>query len=67
MQKKYLKVVGVVCLFILALVYLYYYRPLVDDELYGYGFGLNILKGLIPYKDFNMIITPLFSYIIAFF
>lgn len=67
MQKKYLKILGVIVLFFLALVYIYYYRPLVDDELYGYGFGINILKGLIPYRDFNMIITPLFSYIIAFF
>ena len=67
MQKKCLKVVGCIVLFVLALVYIYYYRPLVDDELYGYGFGINILNGLIPYRDFNMIITPLFSYIVAFF
>lgn len=67
MQKKYLKIVGIVVLFVLALVYIYYYRPLVDDELYGYGFGINILNGLVPYRDFNMIITPLFSYLVAFF
>lgn len=65
--KIILKTILFIFLFFLALSYTYYYRPLVDDELYGYGFAINILRGLIPYKDFNMIITPLFSYIVAFF
>lgn len=65
MQKKWVKISLLVLLFFLALLYMYYYRPLVDDELYGFGFGVNILKGLVPYKDFNMIITPLFSYLVA--
>lgn len=30
------------------------------DEIWIYGFSHNIASGLIPYKDFNMIITPLF-------
>lgn len=67
MQKKYLKIISIIILFILSLLYLYYYRPLVDDELYGYGFGINILNGLVPYRDFNMIVTPIFSYLTAFF
>jgi len=46
---------------------MYYYRPMVDDEIYGFGFGVNVLNGLVPYKDFNMIITPLFSYVVAIF
>lgn len=65
--KIILKIILFIFLFSLALSYTYYYRPLVDDELYGYGFAINILKGLIPYKDFNMIITPLFSYVVSLF
>ena len=50
---------------IFTVVYTYYFRTLVDDELYNYGFSYNIINGLVPYKDFNMIITPLFSYLLA--
>lgn len=31
------------------------------DELWNYNFASNISNGLIPYKDFNMITTPLLS------
>ena len=37
------------------------------DEVWNYGFSYNISKGLVPYKDFNMIVTPLFSFISSFF
>ena len=36
-----------------------------DDELFNYGFAYNILNGLVPYRDFNMIIPPLFNYLLA--
>ena len=31
------------------------------DELWNYNFASNIANGLVPYRDFNMIITPLLS------
>lgn len=31
------------------------------DELWNYNFASNVSKGLIPYKDFNMVVTPLLS------
>ena len=31
------------------------------DLIWPYGFSYNISQGLIPYKDFNMIIGPLYS------
>ena len=37
------------------------------DEIWIFNFGKNIVDGLLPYKDFNLIITPLFPYICAFF
>ena len=67
MSKKILKIVGLILLFAFSLVYMYKYRTLVDDEIYGFGFGVNVLNGLVPYRDFNMIITPMFSYIVALF
>ena len=51
---------------IIFLVYMYYIRLLCDDEFFNYGFAYNILNGLVPYKDFNMIIPPLFHYLLAF-
>ena len=37
------------------------------DELWQYSFANNILNGLIPYKDFNLITTPFFSFLAALF
>ena len=37
------------------------------DELWNYNFARNISDGLMPYKDFNIIQTPLLSMICAIF
>ena len=35
-------------------------KPLDNlDEIWNYNFARNISDGLVPYKDFNMVITPL--------
>ena len=67
MKKNWKIITFTLILIVLTSLYMYYVRPVVDDELYNYGFGYNILEGLTPYKDFNMIIPPLFSYIVALF
>lgn len=37
-------------------------KPINDlDELWNYNFALNFSNGLVPYKDYNMVITPLLS------
>ena len=39
-------------------------NPVSDlDELWNYNFARNVANGLVPYKDFNMIITPLMSFV----
>lgn len=39
-------------------------KPIADlDELWNYNFARNIANGLVPYKDFNMVITPFLSII----
>lgn len=63
--KNLFKISIILLLEILVVLYTYYFRILTDDELYNYGFATNILNGLIPYKDFNMIITPLFPYLLS--
>lgn len=37
------------------------------DEMWVYNFARCILNGLLPYKDFSIIITPLFPMICAIF
>ena len=67
MKKKIL----ILCLFILLMTftfcYTYFCRIITDDELYNFGFAYNITNNLVPYRDFNMIILPLFPYILSFF
>ncbi len=41
--------------------------PFDLDEIWNYGFANNIYQGLIPYKDFNMVITPFFPFFISLF
>lgn len=37
------------------------------DEIWNFNFARNIANGLIPYRDFNIIQTPLLSFICAGF
>ncbi len=37
------------------------------DEMWVYNFARCMLNGLLPYKDFSIIITPLFSMVSAIF
>lgn len=39
-------------------------KPLDNlDEIWNYNFASNIANGLIPYKDFNIVVTPLLSFV----
>ena len=66
MIKKYFPFLLFFILFCFGVWYSYSFRFIVDDELYNYGFAKSILDGLIPYVDFNMIIPPLFPYLLSF-
>ena len=54
-------------LFILAIMLgLILKNPIYNlDEIWNYNFAHEIVRGLMPYKDINMVITPLFPYLIA--
>ena len=65
LNNKYFKIGFCLILLILTITYTYYFLNLTDDELYNFGFSYSISNGLIPYKDFNMIIPPTFNYLLA--
>ena len=54
-------------LFLLFLVWNLILSPVSLDEIWNYGFSHNIYSGLIPYKDFNMVITPFYPMFISLF
>ena len=60
------KIIKYVVLFILILIF-QIFIPLDLDEIWNYGFAHNIATGLIPYKDFNMVITPLYPFLCSIF
>ena len=63
-QNKTKEIIG----FIL-LVFIYIFSCIITkninnlDELWNYSFAKNIANSLIPYKDFNIIVTPFIYYI----
>lgn len=58
-MKKYKTLIIFTLLFIFTF-FVNFYAVSNNDLIWNYGFCYNIAKGLKMYKDFNMIITPLF-------
>lgn len=66
MKKKVFNIIIFGVLVIIAVLNSYRYTVLYSlDEVWAYGFGYNISNGLIPYKDFNMVIGPIFPYFLS--
>lgn len=69
LSKLYLKkktIFKYIFLFCFVLIWnLFIVRRLDGDEIWNYGFSNNFYMGLIPYKDFNMVITPLFPALLS--
>lgn len=63
--KKYKKFILIIFLFLLFLIFNLILLPTNLDEIWNYGFSHNLYSGLIPYKDFNMVITPLYPFIMS--
>ena len=60
-------ILELILIFIVTILFNLFINGLTNDEVWNYGFAYNISNGLIPYKDFNMIITPLFPLIMSIF
>ena len=59
-MKKGIVALEILLIFTISLVFSMLFNALTSDDIWNYGFAYNISTGLIPYKDFNMIITPLY-------
>ena len=64
-MKKTYKYLIFIILFIVFLLFNLIVSPVNLDEIWSYGFSNNIYMGLIPYKDFNMVITSFYSILMA--
>ena len=60
-------ILELILIFTITLLFNLICNNMVHDEIWNYGFSYNIATGLIPYKDFNMVITPLFPILGAIF
>ncbi len=67
MNKKNLikNIIKYIIIFIVILVFNLIIMDITGDETWNFGFSYNISNGLIPYKDFNLVITPLFPFIMS--
>lgn len=61
-NKKNIIVFSLIFIILLLLTIIH---PTVDDLFWSYGFSYNIAKGLIPYKDFNMVIGPFYNLLLS--
>lgn len=58
-MKKYWKFIFI---FLLVLICNIFASKLCGDEIWSYGFANNLYRGLVPYRDFNMVVTPFFPF-----
>lgn len=53
--------------FIFSFILFYVFQSVYCDEVWVYGFSYNISKGMIIYRDFNVLQMPLYFFIVSFF
>ena len=59
------RIIKYILLFFFFLLFNLIITPLNLDEIWSYGFTNNVYLGLIPYRDFNMVITPFYPFIMS--
>ena len=67
LKKHKYHILEFILIFTITLFYNLICASFTGDEIWNYGFAYNISSGLIPYKDFNMVITPIYPMIGALF
>lgn len=67
MKNRYKLLLFLLFVFLYILFFNLLLVPITFDEIWNYGFAYDISLGLIPYLDFNMVITPLYHALVAFF
>ena len=67
-NKEFLKMLILfVVFFVISFCYKIFFLPLNGDEIWCYGFSYNIAKGLVIYRDFNVMVTPLYFFLSSIF
>lgn len=64
-MKKYQKILFFILIIVIIAINIFTKKIGDMDEIWNYNFSNCIAKGLIPYKDFNMIQMPLFPMIMG--
>ena len=59
------KVIKFSFIFFTILIFNLLCSPLNLDEVWNYGFANNLYRGLVPYLDFNMVITPFYPFLMS--
>ena len=54
-----------ILVFIISLVFGYIFNYVNFDEVWIYGFSRNISKGMVIYRDFNVVTTRLYYFIVS--
>jgi len=67
MKRKVYNIIKYLGLFFFFLSWNLIIQKMTIDEVWNYGFVYNIYKGLVPYKDFNMVITPFYPMFFSIF
>ena len=70
MKKVFIKIKPFIKYFLVFFFFLYWsliIQSISLDEIWNYGFTYNIYNGLVPYKDFNMVMTPIYPMIMSVF
>ena len=63
----YVKKFKYILIFIIILLFNLLCSPINVDEIWNYGFSVNMYRGLIPYLDFNMVLTPFYPFFMSLF
>ena len=66
-MKRFLKYFLLFFIPFLIFFYISIGRPIYCDEIWGYGFSHNLSKGMLIYRDFNVLQMPLYFFISSFF
>ena len=66
MNNKFIKYILTFIVIFLIMLFFCTFQYIDNDQVWTYGFSYNISQGLVPYKDYNMIIGPLYSLIFSF-
>jgi len=62
-EKKMRFIVLFIVSFIITFCYTCFFFFISGDEVWNFGFAYNIANGLVPYRDYNMIVTPFYSFV----